>query len=299
MLSPLTSTKNVTLLERVPVTRLIDEWASSFSIDITNQFRDISTISKYRCDDTGLIFFAPAEVAGSDWLYEQLQRLPWYYHTDKWEHRVALGELAQCQSVLEIGCGTGEFIQRLNHGGRKVTGIEFNTQAAAQAREAGLEVFDTARDDLREMYRDSFEAVCSFQVLEHVSDPAAFVQEALAFAKPGGKVVLAVPNSAGFEGLGYDLLQYPPHHMSWWTSDCFRALERLFPIRLEKAVAEPLAAEHVSNYLTWTARHLRERSRNYRWLFNRRTLAIYRQFLAAGLRRFCTGHALYAQFVRV
>jgi SAM-dependent methyltransferase len=153
--------------------------------------------------------------------------------------------------------------------------------------------------ELNGKLKGPFDAVCSFQVLEHVCNPGDFIREAIEMVKRGGKLLFVVPNSAGFEGLGYDLLQYPPHHMSWWTPNCFRALQRFFPLRLEKLISEPLAHAHIDSYLAWNARYWRQRSSRYRLIFNRVTLPIYRRCLSRGLRRFSTGHALYAEFARL
>jgi SAM-dependent methyltransferase len=295
--SPLTGTENVTVVETVPAERLITSWQAEYQIDITNELEGISEIVKYRCNDTSLGFFAPQSAAGSEWLYEQMQRLPWYYQNDKWEFRVARHELRQCRAVLEIGCGTGEFLKLLKADGHETVGCELNRRALTQARAAGLEV---SGEELSTFRGRGFDAACSFQVLEHVTDPADFIRSITESVRPGGKIAFAVPNSLGFVGLGYDILQYPPHHMSCWTADSFRALSLLFPLRLEKIIAEPLAVEHVDIYLQWNLRHWRERARLSRWIFNGKTLRLFRKLLQQrGLRRLFTGHSLYAQFVKV
>ena len=271
----------------------------TFSIDVANQFHEVFNIWKYRCNDSGLICFGPDSVAGTDWLYQQLQGLPWYYQNDKWEYGVARSDLRQSKSVFEFGCGTGSFLHFLTRDGHKVAGVELNRDAAAQAREAGLNVSENPATELTGELEGAFDAVCSFQVLEHVPNPGGFIREAIKLVKRGGKMLFTVPNSAGFEGLGYDLFQYPPHHMSWWTPNWLRALQEFFPLRLEKLLKEPLARAHIDNYLAWNARYWRQRSSSSRLIFNRMTLPIYRRCLSKGLRRFSTGHALYAQFTRL
>lgn len=297
--SPVTGSENVTLLETIPAERLIAWWQSEFSIDVTNQFHEVFNIWKSRCNDSGLIYFGPDTVVGIESLYQQLQRFPWYYQDDKWEYQIARRNLRWSKSVFEFGCGTGRFLHLLAHDGHEVAGVELNKCAAAQAREAGLNVFEESAAEVNGKLKGPFDAVCGFQVLEHVSNPGNFIRGAIKLAKRGGKLLFVVPNSAGFEGLGYDLLQYPPHHMSWWTPNCFRALQEFFPLRLEKLVSEPLAPSHIDSYLAWNARYWCERSSSYRLIFNRMTLPIYRRCLSRGLRRFSTGHALYAEFTRL
>jgi SAM-dependent methyltransferase len=158
---------------------LIGSWQSEFQIDITNELQGLSNILQYRCNDTGLICFTPGTVAGSQWLYEQLQLVPWYYQKDRWEHRIARRELQQCKSVFEAGCGTGEFLKILREDAHDVAGVELNLNAAAHARQAGLNVWDGLLDQVSATHKEEFDAVCSFQVLEHVPDPASFIQSTI------------------------------------------------------------------------------------------------------------------------
>lgn len=301
--SLLTGSDNVTLLEEIPAKRLIESWRSEFAIDVSDQFFNIPTVSKYQCDDTGLIHFAPSSAAGSERLYEQLQQIPWYYQKDKWEYRIARDELRRCRTIFEVGCGTGEFLKIMSRDGHEVAGVELNPDAATTARGAGLDVSEEYLEEMCVTHKDVFDAVCSFQVLEHVPDPANFIRHIIGLARAGGKIVFAVPNSAGYVGWGNDLLQYPPHHMSWWTARCFRSLQSLFPIKLEKIVAQPLAPEHVDNYVASMIWSAEKRPRPFRFISNRTMLRLYRKVLRSGLRRglrrFCTGHSLYAQFIKL
>jgi len=295
--SPLTGKRNVTLVETRSARQLIASWQAEYQIDISKELQGIPEIFKYRCNDTSLGFFTPQNAAGSEWLYEQLQQIPWYYQKDKWEYRVARNELRQCKAILEIGCGTGEFLKLLKADGHEAMGSELNRRAVSQARAIGLEVSDEELGTFRE---SEFDAACSFQVLEHVTDPATFIRSITKLVKPGGKIAFAVPNSSAFTGFGYDILQYPPHHMSWWTAESFRSLCSLFPIRLEKILVEPLAAEHIDIYAKWNLRHWQERFQHFHWILNDKTLRIYRRLLQqTSFRRWCIGHSLYAQFIKL
>ncbi|MCX5823694.1 MAG: class I SAM-dependent methyltransferase, partial [Deltaproteobacteria bacterium] len=105
VISPLTNESQVSLLDEIPTSRLVADWNNTFSIDITKEFKDCSTIELYRCDKTGLKFFMPSTVAGSDNLYVQLQKFDWYYMPGKWEHAIALTSMQHGGRILEVGCG--------------------------------------------------------------------------------------------------------------------------------------------------------------------------------------------------
>ena len=77
----------------------------------------------------------------------------------------------------------------------------------------------------------TFDSVVSLHVLEHTRDPLAFLEDAARFLKPGGHIVLAVPNAGGEGyarlGMTWEWAQPPVLHIHHFTSDGLaRLLER-------------------------------------------------------------------------
>ena len=218
---------------------------------------------------------------------------------DKWEHKLARKDLKECQNVLEIGSAYGDFVKSCLEAGLDIKGIELNEAAVNKAKERKLPVERLDLKEAAELYHESLDGVCSFQVLEHVPNPKEFIDWSIKVLKPGGKLIYCVPNSESFLKYQENLLDMPPHHMTQWSSSSFKALENLFPLKLEKTVFEPLASYHVLGYLSCYGRHLRSISPFGKLLFNRVSIHLYAIFLQMGLRKLLTGQSLYVQFRKI
>lgn len=285
----------------IPTQRLVDDWSSGFRIDVTSQFHGHSELSVGKCNDCGLKYFAPLNTAGNGELYEQLEQLhSWYYMPWKWEHDVAIQRLKPGQRILEIGSAEGAFLNRLrNDFHLDAEGVELNKYAAAKARLSGIPVHVADVLDVARERPESYDVVCSFQVLEHVPNPGQFVEAAARLLRPGGLLLLGVPNQESFLGRQWNVLDMPPHHMSQWTPHVFKSLERVFPLQLTAVECEPLASYHVKGYVTTYAKYYGRRSTWQRILWNKLTRRAIRTVLQAGVRRWVRGQSLFAELRRL
>lgn len=296
VLSPLTDNSNTVLIKSIDVATLVDKWLNQFNIDITNEIDSVSKIHLYMCNDTKLHFFVPNTLDGSAKLYEKLQQYDWYYMKNKWEHRVALHDIEKRNKVLEIGSGFGGFVQEAVSKGLDVLGIELNQEAAKQGKQNSLPIETTELSELCKTHFDSFDVVCSFQVLEHISRPKEFIDASLKLLKPGGKLIYCVPNSESFLKYQDNILDMPPHHMTQWSKYTFKALEDLFPVHLEKVKYEPLAHYHVDSYLGAYSNYYRSLSPIFKLVFNSKIFPLYNRFLNMGARQMLKGQSIYVQF---
>ncbi len=102
-------------------------------------------------------------------------------------------DLGPASSVLEVGCGraaTGALIgERF---GCRVVGIELNPEAAAAA---GERLDRVIRGDAQTLEPgETFDAIVAFELFEHLTDGQDFLERAAGWLRPGGRMVLSVPN---------------------------------------------------------------------------------------------------------
>ncbi|MDH5525840.1 MAG: class I SAM-dependent methyltransferase [Nitrospirota bacterium] len=121
--------------------------------------------------------------------------------------------------VLEVGCGAGETLARLQDYGWQAEGLDFDPGAVERARSRGLKVH---QGDLvsQKFPSGHFDAVVLSHVIEHVPDPVELLSECKRVLHPGGHLVIYTPNadSLGHRLFGRDWRGLePPRHFQIFT----------------------------------------------------------------------------------
>jgi SAM-dependent methyltransferase len=144
-------------------------------------------------------------------------------------------------SVLDIGCGPGVLINQMRSRGWRVRGTERSPSAAQQARD----VFhlDVSAVDVDELVATgaTFDAVVLWHVAEHLHSPGDTVRGIARLLRPGGVLLMAVPNfgspEARFGRAGWFHLDVP-RHLVHFTPSTLRAI-------LDSAGFRPVKVTHL------------------------------------------------------
>ena len=298
MFCPLCQRSESTVQATFEVAKLIREWIKGYGINIQQEMNGVSRFCLYRCAACTLSFFKPESIAGSPALYEALQKFDWYYRPRKWEHDMALLDMHGCLKGIEIGCGSGDFVRRVLED-KKIAfeGCEQNPGAVEAASRTGLRVHLESAKNLAQLYPGSYDVVCSFQVLEHVTQPKAFLDDASRLLRPGGRLLLGIPNAQSFMRRRFDLLDLPPHHMTRWTDEVLTHLQRWFPLKLVHILYEPLADYHVDIYVGSYTSSLA--TLGFSTLITEKIRSSIAHFMRlSGIRKVLRGHTIYACYLR-
>ncbi len=125
-----------------------------------------------------------------------------------------LGSKKEEFSLLDVGCGRGEWLELLREGGYRAGGIDINRAAVQQCRERGLDVTEAdVIDYLRGLGRGSLDVITGFHLIEHLPFPTmvALFDEAFAVLKSGGMIILETPNPTNILTSAYDFYRDPSH----------------------------------------------------------------------------------------
>jgi methionine biosynthesis protein MetW len=110
-------------------------------------------------------------------------------------HFLVLDLVAGARNVLDVGCATGYLSEAMITRGCEVVAIEVDEGAAAIARSRGVDV-RSGLHTLDDGHVGHFDCLVFADVLEHVCESQQFLKSALRFLRPGGVVVVSVPNIA-------------------------------------------------------------------------------------------------------
>ncbi|MCX5696554.1 MAG: methyltransferase domain-containing protein [Candidatus Omnitrophica bacterium] len=129
--------------------------------------------------------------------------------------------------LLDIGCSQGAFARLVSDMGFEVFGIDPSSEAIKYAREnySLSNTFVSTIDDIPAGLAD-FDLVAALEVIEHLERPASLLRKSFQLLKPGGRLILTIPNNESLEvKFGRrPSVDYPPNHLSRYSKQTIRCL---------------------------------------------------------------------------
>jgi 2-polyprenyl-3-methyl-5-hydroxy-6-metoxy-1,4-benzoquinol methylase len=184
-------------------------------------------------------------------------------------------------ALLDIGCGTGHFLQFMHHKGWKVQGIE----PGDHAREAAKALFQLdvgTEEELDRLPDKQFDVITMWHVLEHVHDPVARMQQVRRLLKENGLAIIALPNHEARDATNYGIHWAAwdvPRHLFHYNSEAFEYLaknagffrELTLPMRFDAFYVSMLSEQYLHGRKRlisalikgWRSNQMAKRTGNY------------------------------------
>lgn len=226
----------------MPVNKLIDACAVCGSRHLHYAF----TLEQHRivrCDECAFMLINPqpsnevlSQIYGGDYfvLSSDLEGLSHVEAlkkstADRYLDLLLPAGVAPSGTLLEIGCGGGEFLSRAAVRGLKVTGVEYSPHACATAR-SKLKNFQgkVIQGEISVLagQKECFDYIVFYDVLEHVRDPRLFLQSVFDLLKPDGTIFCVVPSLDSWSAklLKTDWMEFKLEHLSYFDTRNLRSL---------------------------------------------------------------------------
>ena len=181
--------------------------------------------------------------------------------------------------VLDLGCASGIMGQKLLEAGKaaEVVGAEIFPAAAAEAEKVYRKVYLGDVEEMDFDYQNYFDYVICGDVLEHLKDPYKIMQRISRWLKPGGKVLICVPNVRNYRLLTDLVFRGKCEYVSAGILD--KTHFRFFTRSSCRSMVEE------AGFKTCHEQMIIEGPKKV--FFNNATLGLFREFLAA--QTFCIG----------
>lgn len=135
----------------------------------------------------------------------------------------APARVARPEKILDVGCGSGEWLFHEKLRGHEVWGLELDARAVQVARDHGLRVVR----EFSELPDGYFDLVRLSHVLEHAPSPTGMMQAVRGKLAPGGRTEILVPNAEGAkfrELMTVNRVTDVPRHLYFFSEATMRRL---------------------------------------------------------------------------
>ena len=156
--------------------------------------------------------------------------------------------------ILDIGCGVGDFLHTMEQHGWEGTGVEPSEEAKAIAKNR-IKAQLLSSEEQENLTEGSFDVITMWHVLEHVDALRWQIQQLYRLCKPGGRIIIALPNYKSYDG------QY--YKAAWAAYDVPRHLNHFNEETIIKVFDESHLKHIKTEKLYWDAYYISYMSEKY------------------------------------
>jgi SAM-dependent methyltransferase len=173
-----------------------------------------------------------------------------------------LNQVGNLNSVLEIGAAPGKWLSIFPKNSFSVSGIEYNQLGVDALRQnlklLGIEPLELIYGDFFELEpRQDFDIVMSLGFIEHFKDPVTVIRRHIDWLRPGGILIIGVPNFTGLHGIFQRILDksiYDAHNTAVMSKKFFESLPTI--LKIEKLSFEYLGSFEPALPMTYQKKNL-------------------------------------------
>jgi 2-polyprenyl-3-methyl-5-hydroxy-6-metoxy-1,4-benzoquinol methylase len=223
--------------------------------------RDNDTLEIFECSNCGLVFLSSTNHV-DETFYEnsKMHDSENKFDIESWVKDTAFdddrrfklySEMIKNKDILDFGCGTGGFLLRAKKTARQVYGIELEKRLVPYFLANDLTVCQDIRD-----FDHTVDYIFLFHVLEHIKDPFTILEALREKLKPGGQLIIEVPNADDalltlYRNKAFSCFTYWSPHLYLYNASTLYMLAKKLGFKTEAIRQEqryPLA-----NHLYWLA----------------------------------------------
>jgi 2-polyprenyl-3-methyl-5-hydroxy-6-metoxy-1,4-benzoquinol methylase len=125
--------------------------------------------------------------------------LRWYMRWCEYTYRPFLDALPEGGHVLDLGCGSGDFMRLLASRRLHAEGIDISGEQVRLASKAGLAAYEADAFEFLTTHRETYDGIVALDLIEHFrrDELLRLLEEIRLALKPGGRLLIQTPNGEG------------------------------------------------------------------------------------------------------